>query len=128
MTFQTAAEFATHKREYTMNTSRLLRQCLPEKVIIVLCSPLDPASDVLNVQDYVMGGETVVPLFSSWEALQQSTCGKDLARPVVEISRSLLTYVAHGSEVFLLDPQLETELRFTVSDLRSAFPEPLVLH
>jgi len=126
--FLTATEFAMHKREYTINTTRLLRQRLPEKPIIVLCSPLDPASDVLNIQDYVMNGETVVPLFSSWEALNESTHGKDLGRPVVEISRSLLAYLAHGSEVFLLDPALDSELRFTVSDLRSAFPEPLVLH
>jgi len=111
----------------TSNVVLLLQERLPEMPIIVLSKPLDPDSNILDVQDYVIGGETVIPLFSSKDSLTTSLHGADLGRPTVQIARALLAQVAKGNEVYLLDPQTENQLRFTAGDLRVAFPEPFVL-
>jgi hypothetical protein len=71
-----------------------------------------------------MGGETVIPLFSSKDALAESTRGVDLGRPLIQISRAFLAQVSQGHEIYLLDPQLQGQVRFSVADLRQAFPEP----
>jgi hypothetical protein len=104
----------------------LLQQRLPERPIIVLCRQPDLNSHVLDIQDYVIDGESIIPLFSSPEALRASTRGADLGRPLFEIDRALLTSVAKGHEVYLLDPQTDRQLRFSARDLLSAFPEPFV--
>ncbi len=100
----------------------LLRQRLVEMPLIVLSKPLDPQSQLLNVQDYVIDGETVIPLFSSRDALQQSAGGQTLGQGVIEIARKLLAEVSRGHEIYLLDPRLPGEIRFTALDLRLAFP------
>ena len=111
----------------------LLRQRLPEMPIVLLSERPDPDSDVLDIQDYVMGGETVIPLFSSPEALRASVGRTNLGRPQFRIDRGLLVSLAKGHEVYLLDPQTDGQLRFTATDLRAAFapraaslPPPLV--
>jgi hypothetical protein len=50
--------------------------------------------------------------------------GTDLGRPAVTIDRGLLASVLRGDEVFLLDPRLASELRFTALEFRGAFPGP----
>ena len=113
------------KNNATDDIISLLRQRLPEMPIIILSKPLEPSSSVLDIQDYVMGGETIIPLFSSDEAFQASTRGTDLGRPRIEIARSLLAEISKGNEIYLLDPQLNGQLRFSAAELKLAFPDRL---
>jgi hypothetical protein len=101
-----------------------LRERLPEMPLIVLGREPDSNQDVLDVQDYVINGENVIPIFSSNAALKQSLGGADLGRPVYAISRSLLGQLLKGREVLLLDPTLPSQTRFTAAEYREAFPEP----
>ena len=105
----------------TPETILRLQQRLPEMPIVLLSKPLEPDGHVLNIQDYVIAGETVIPLFSSPEALRASPRGPAPGRPALQIDRGLLVSLAKGHEVYLLDPQTEGQLRFTATDLRAAF-------
>jgi hypothetical protein len=98
-----------------------LRERLPEMPIVLLSKRPDPNSHVLDIQDYVVAEETVIPLFSSPEALRASARGVELGRPQFQIHRGLLVSLAKGHEVYLLDPQTEGQLRFTAAELRPAF-------
>jgi hypothetical protein len=86
----------------------------------------EPAMDdrSLALQNYRVDGELVIPLFSSEAALRESTQGADLGRPAVAIARGLLASLLRGDEMFLLDPRLPSELRFTALEFRRAFPDP----
>jgi hypothetical protein len=105
---------------------RQLRERMPDMPIIVLAKEPDPEGNRLNVQDYVIDCESVFPIFSSKSALTQSLGGSDLGRPTIAISRPLLGQILNGTEVFLLDPRLPSQLRFTAAEYREAFPEPFV--
>jgi|ERR1043166_3403180 hypothetical protein len=96
-----------------------LQETLPEMLIVVLSKPLDPNGQTISLQDFVVNGESIIPLFTSEAPFRQSTGGVDLGRPVMAISRDLLASLLHGNEVFLLDPQLPSERRFTAADLKN---------
>ena len=105
----------------TPDTILRLRERLPDMPIVLLSKRPDPNSQVLDIQDYVVAEETVIPLFSSPEALRASAGGVELGRPQFQIHRGLLVSLAKGHEVYLLDPQTEGQLRFTAAELRAAF-------
>lgn len=106
---------------------KLLRERIPEMPIIVLVKQPELSSHVLDVQDYVINGESVIPLFSTQAALTEALHGATLSRPTMAIARPLLASVLRGNEVLILDLQLPSQIRFTATEFREAFPEPLVL-
>lgn len=85
-----------------INLVALLRERLPEMPLVVMTKEPDPASYLLELQDYIIGGESVLPLFSSQQALAVSLPGADLGRPIYAIRRDLLVLLLHRSEVRLL--------------------------
>ena len=101
----------------------ILQDRVPEELIAILASHPDMNGQSLILQDYRVRGELVIPLFSSEVSLQESIQSADLGCAVVAISRGLLASILHGSEVFLLDPGLQSELRFTAGEFRQAFPQ-----
>ena len=103
--------------------TKLVRGRVPEMPIVLLAK--EPAMDdrSLAIQNYRVDGDLVIPLFSSEAALWESTQGADLGRPAVAIARGLLASLLRGDEVFLLDPRLASELRFTAPEFRRAFPD-----
>ena len=119
-----AASAAASEKDVSTERIRQIRERVPEMPIIVLVKEPDPSSRVLDVQDYVIDGENVLPMFSSKEALNRSPGGADIKRPKLAIARPLLGHVLKGKEVFLLDPGLPMQLRFTAAEYREAFPEP----
>jgi hypothetical protein len=102
--------------------TRLVRERVPEPPIVLLAQEPVPDDRALVLQNYRIDGELVIPLFSSEAALRESTQGADLNCPAVAIDRALLGSLLRGDEVFLLDPRLESELRFTAPEFRRAFP------
>ena len=65
---------------------RMIRERVPEMPIIILVKEPDPKGRVLDVQDYVIDGENVLPMFSSKATLTQSLGGTDLGRPTISIA------------------------------------------
>jgi hypothetical protein len=123
---QAPGEATAEVSEENLSSERIrqIRERVPEMPIIVLVKQPDLSSHVLDVQDYVVDGESVVPMFSSRATLTQSLAGADLGRPTFAIARPLLGQMLKGNEVFLLDPRLPAQLRFTAAEYREAFPEP----
>ncbi|MES2644311.1 MAG: hypothetical protein V4850_32800 [Myxococcota bacterium] len=89
---------------------------------MVLATQPELTSNVLALQDYVVGGEHIIPLFTSAQALSASVGAGGLGMPTYAIHRSLLAQISTPDMVFLLDPQLPSQLRFTGAELNEAFP------
>jgi hypothetical protein len=113
--------FGRLKFTMSVNPNKLLRERVPEAPIVLLAKQPKGRDRSLTIQNYHVNGELVIPLFSSEAALEESTQGVDLGCPPVAIDRALLASIIQGDEVFLLDPQLPSQLRFTALEFRQAF-------
>jgi hypothetical protein len=107
----------------SVDANKLLRESVPEAPIVLLAKQPKGRDRSLTIQNYQVNGELVIPLFSSEAALEESTQGVDLGCPALAIDRALLASILRGDEVFLLDPQLPSELRFTALEFRQAFQD-----
>jgi hypothetical protein len=105
------------------DANKPLRESVPEAPIVLLAKQPKGRDRSLTLQNYHVNGELVIPLFSSEAALEESTQGVDLGCPALAIDRGLLASILPGDEVFLLDPQLPSELRFTALEFRQAFQD-----
>ncbi len=93
---------------------------IPKSLIIVLVKDMEKSHIPNDLQRYVINSEAVIPLFSSKAAMAQSLHGESLVRPTKEVSRSILASLLNDNQVYLLDPGLPTELRFTAAQLQQA--------
>lgn len=100
----------------------LVRRSIPEVAIVVLTAQPDLSGNLLTLQDYVVAGEHVIPVFTSEQAMSVSVGPGGLGRPTYSVRRDLLAQISTPDTVFLLDPQLPSQLRFTGEELREAFP------
>jgi hypothetical protein len=107
--------------------AEIAREVIGEKVLIVLAKEPDREGNVLDVQDYILNGESYIPIFSSKEAFQQSTRGAKMDKPVWAIDRRLFVELSRSKQVIILDIGLPTEIRFTGQELTQIFPERLTL-
>jgi hypothetical protein len=98
-----------------------------EKVIVILASELDLNSHVLTLQDFIREGKKVIPFFSSKEALNESTGGVNLGKPLIQIDRRFFINMIHPQENFVFNIGLKSEMTFTGDELKNIFPEPFDL-
>jgi len=105
---------------------KLLRERMPEMPIIVLVKQPELSGNMLDIQDYKINGESVIPLFSTEAAVNLSLRDQWTTRTKMRIARPLFASMLHGNEIFVLDPQSAFSLRFTAAEFREAFPESLV--
>lgn len=71
-----------------------------------------------------MLGEYVIPVFTSESSFNASVGPEGLGKPIYAIRRDLLAEIATPETVFLLDPRLTSQLRFTGADLKAALQVP----
>lgn len=98
------------------------RKRLPEMPIAVLAEQPDMTGNILTLQDYIINGASIIPLFTSEQALQASVGAGDLGKPTWRVHRDVLAAATAPNTVYLLDPELPSEFRFTGVDLQRAFP------
>ncbi len=102
---------------------KALKDRLQKPPIILLAKEPHGEDRRLSVQNFYVDGELVIPMFSSEAALHESTQGADLGLTAIWIKPRLLASILQGDEVFLLDPRLPSELRFTASEFRQAIAD-----
>src|SRR3990172_6026290 len=100
------------------------RKLIGDKVLIVLAKFPNPQTKSVQIQKYVRYGITFTPFFSSKEALDLSTGGEDLGKPIFEIDRRLFAEIAPAEGLFIMDMDIDTEIKFSGEELKSIFPEP----
>lgn len=109
-------------KEDILNRLELLRERVPSKPIVVLRQEPDLGGSVIDIQSFVVDGESVIPLFSSLACLTASFGGTP-RWPPYGIALTYLLKKLRGDEIFLLNPRLPSELRFSAAELRRAFPK-----
>ena len=77
----------------------------------------DDRSSDITIQDFVIEGETVIPVFSSASAFSTQTEGSPYAGKGIEIDLALLQNILRGDEILMLDPGSPARRRLTVPEL-----------
>lgn len=76
----------------------------------------DQSSDI-TIQDFVIGGESVIPIFLDAKAFAAQTVGSPYADNGIEIDLSVLRTILRGDEILMLDPGSVAPRRLTVPEL-----------
>lgn len=90
-----------------------------DMVTIVLATKPQDEDVHLTIQDFDIGGQRMIPLFTSAESFQQSLQGRDFPYPVVEIRFATLVEMLKGDETILVDPGTPQQYAFSMKDLEA---------
>lgn len=88
-----------------------------DMVTIVLAQKPQPEDIHLAIQDFIIGGQSMVPMFTSTELFTQSLKGRDFPYPVVEIRFGTLMQMLQGNEIIIVNPGTDEQYAFNVQDL-----------
>lgn len=91
------------------------------KVIIFLKEAPDLASDILDIQDFIVDGKSFIPVFTSKEKLIESTQGAKLPFVEMEIEGFLLLSMMGGNETLRVNPDLKDDASYLTADLKKTF-------
>ena len=89
----------------------------PSIIIIARLGPLQ--SHDITIQDFVINGENVIPIFPDMAAFREQNAGSKFIDQAVEIHLPLLIGLLHGNEILILNPGGPHPRRLTVDDLRA---------
>ena len=85
--------------------------------VVVIGGWDDPASHRLRLQDFIIGGESMIPVFTDEATFKRMTAGTPYADQGIAIDRDLLLSILRGDERLLLDPGTPHMLRVTKATL-----------
>ena len=88
-----------------------------DMVTIVLAERPQPEDIHLTIQDFVINGQSMVPMFTSPELFTQSLKGRDFPYPVVEIRFGALMQMLSRTETIIVNPGTDGQFMFNVADL-----------
>ncbi len=88
-----------------------------DMVTIVLAQKPQDDDVHLTIQDFDIGGQRMIPLFTSAETFQRSLDGRDFPYPVVEIRFATLVEMLKGDETILVNPGTPDQYAFSMNDL-----------
>lgn len=88
-----------------------------DMVTIVLATKPQDDDVHLTLQSFDIGGQLMLPLFTSAEKFQASLKGRDFPYPVVEIRFGTLVEMLKGDETILVNPGTPEQYAFSMNDL-----------
>jgi len=91
---------------------------LPDE-IIVIGSWSDGDEKSLRIQNFVVDGETFIPIFSDEPTFRQLTLGSGYEASGVGVDRMFLARLLRGDELLVLNPGSATSCRLRATDLRN---------
>lgn len=86
-------------------------------VTIILATKPQDDNVHLTLQNFVIDGQEMIPLFTSAELFQQSLQGREFPYPVVEIRFGALVQMLKGDETILVNPGTPEQYAFAMNDL-----------
>lgn len=89
---------------------------LPEE-LVVIARWRDEQATTITLQDFTIGGESVIPLFSSEDAFRAQSAGSGFEQQGAVIQRAFLHAMLRGDEVLMLDPGSAAPRRLRPDDL-----------
>jgi hypothetical protein len=64
----------------------------------------NPESDIITIQDFIVGGRSMISIFSDQERFREETRGSGFEAEGVEIDRAFLASLLSGKEFLVLNP------------------------
>jgi hypothetical protein len=90
---------------------------LGEKVVVIARWD-DPESDVITLQDFIVGGRRSIPVFSDEERFDAETKGSGFEKEKVLIDRKFLASILRDDTVLVLNPG-STNIWLSKADLEA---------
>ena len=75
---------------------------LPDELVVIARWQSDDSTEI-TLQDFVIGGRSVIPLFSDRAAFDAQIAGSGFEKQGVVVQRAFLHYILRGAEALLLD-------------------------
>ena len=99
------------------------QQGVSSKKVVIIGRLGPPNSRDITIQDFVINGEKVLPVFTDLASFKQQTAGSGFEDRAIEIDSNLLMSILRGDEVFMLNPGGTKPRRLSVPELRSYLSE-----
>jgi SseB protein N-terminal domain len=77
-------------------------------------------SQAITLQDFVLNGESFIPIFSDEDTFKVETKGSEFATSGVAIDRQFLLSLLRGDELLILNPGSENPMRLRAEDLQES--------
>lgn len=91
--------------------------------VIVIGGWNDPAARSLRLQNFVVDGESFIPIFSDEAAFDRQVRGSGFEGNGLAIDRDLLLSILSGDELLILNPGDPEPTRMTPADLVKGLSE-----
>ena len=91
--------------------------------VIVISKLNDSDTKSIVLQDFVVGGENVIPIFLDEIAFKAQTEGSGFENDGVEIKANFLLSLLQGHEIFLLNPGGALPQRISAPELKNLLNE-----
>ena len=88
--------------------------------VVIIAKTGSPKSHDLTIQDFVINGEHVIPIFPDVEAFRSQAAGSGFEDQAMGIKTKFLLELIRGDEIFMLNPGGPNPRRLTAAELRAA--------
>lgn len=96
----------------------------PEKVVVLLAEKPNPETHLIRLQFFIRDGKSILPVFSSVEALERSA-KSEITNPVYRFARAALLSILHGHETLVLDIKPGEERIFNAGELKQRYQDEI---
>jgi hypothetical protein len=89
--------------------------------VVVIGGWEDEQSHSIRLQDFIINGEKVIPIFSDEVAFERQALGSGFEKQGIIIKVHFLLSFLRGDELFILNPGDPEPLKLTTADFAHAF-------
>ena len=123
--FPTESQNKEKQEHSVLYESREIDQVFSQKITVILVNKPDSNSNMIQLQDYVVNGNSFIPVFTSKENFKASTGGVDIGKPLMEINGFVFLSLLEGNETIKVNPALSNELTISANELLLKYQEKI---
>ena len=90
---------------------------LDDDWLVIMAHWDDELDNKIYIQDFVLNGESYIPLFSGVDQFKRETFGSEFYEKGVMIKREILLEILRGDEIFILNPRSDNPIRLYAKDI-----------
>ncbi|MBY0355983.1 MAG: SseB family protein [Rickettsiales bacterium] len=88
-----------------------------DMVIVILSEEPDMEANTLSIQDFIIEGRPMIPVFTSAELFNEATDTEDFLYFAIEIQFGFFMSLMQGTETLVINPGTEGSYGFDVKDM-----------
>jgi hypothetical protein len=100
------------------NIKNEIKSIFTKKVVVILAKEMNPKGFDIYLQDYIVDGYSILPVFTSKDEQEKSFQGTDPGKPIIEIDGILFAMLLNGIEKVIVNPSLANEKTFLGSEIK----------